>query len=107
MPHKKNIFDEIPDLLKEELFESILEEKDLKIERIVSKGHVSPPNFWFVQPKNEWVILLKGNARLFFKEEQKEIVLGPGDYVEIPAMKKHSVTWTDPEEVNIWLAIHY
>ena len=103
----KNIFDELPEILNEELFENILETKNLKIERIISKGHISPPNFWYLQPQNEWVILLKGKATLLFKEENEEVNLNSGDYINIPALKKHRVIWTDPEKFCIWLAIHY
>jgi cupin 2 domain-containing protein len=39
-PLPNNIFAEIPEKLPEELFESILKQDNIVIERIVSKGHV-------------------------------------------------------------------
>jgi cupin 2 domain-containing protein len=34
-------------------------------------------------------------------------VLKPGDYLNLPAHRKHKVVWTDPDEKTIWLALHY
>jgi cupin 2 domain-containing protein len=33
--------------------------------------------------------------------------MNPGDFINIPAHKKHRVEWTPPEERTIWLAVHY
>ncbi|KAB2839279.1 MAG: cupin, partial [Melioribacteraceae bacterium] len=33
--------------------------------------------------------------------------LKPGDYLNIPARKKHRVEWTDNAQKTVWLAIHY
>jgi len=30
-----------------------------------------------------------------------------GDYINIPAFKKHKVSWTLPNQESIWLAVHY
>ena len=38
-------------------------EKITKIERIVSRGHASPEDFWYDQEENEWVMVVKGTAR--------------------------------------------
>ena len=34
------------------------------------------------------------------------VEMGPGDYVTIPAHKRHRVEWTTPEEPTVWLAVH-
>jgi cupin 2 domain-containing protein len=101
-----NLFTNIPDDLKEELFEQILSGKDFKVERIVSDGHFSPDNFWYDQEENELVFLLQGSAKISF-EDAPEVELHPGDYTNIPAHKKHRVEWTDNTQKTIWLAIHY
>ncbi len=49
--------------------------------------------------------MLKGAARLEFEDGTLE--MRPGDYVNIPAHKKHRVAWTTPDEPTIWLAVHY
>jgi cupin 2 domain-containing protein len=38
----------------------------LKIERIISQGQSSPPEFWFNQAWNEWMIVLKGGFQAPF-----------------------------------------
>ncbi len=78
---------------------------EVRIERIVSHGHASPEGFWYDQDQDEWVVVLKGQARLRFQDGQIE--LKPGDFVNIPARKKHRVEWTTPHEPTIWLAVHY
>jgi len=103
---KKNIFDNIPSNIPEEIIESLIDSDGIKIERIISKGHVSPKDFWYDQDKNEFVILLKGRATLLF-ENDEQIILSAGDYIIIPAHKKHRVEWTVPETETIWLAIFY
>ena len=74
---------------------------------IFSKGHASPENFWYDQAQNEWLIVLKGHARLRFAEEDQAVEMKRGDYINIPAHCKHRVEWTDPNEETIWLAVHY
>ena len=103
----RNIFENIPDHIPEELFNEILKTKNIKVERIVSKGHSSGISSWYDQEENEWVFLLKGSAGLLFKGDEKVIVLKPGDYINIPSHTKHRVEWTDPNMVTVWLAIHY
>ena len=41
---------------------------DVRIERIISHGHASPADFWYDQAQHEWVIVLKGAARLQFED---------------------------------------
>ena len=102
---KSNIFSQIPDSLKEELFEDIVSTKDIKIERIVSDGHTSPKEGWYESRKNEWVIILEGDAVLKF--ENKEGTLKRGDHYNITAFTKHKVSHTSQDEKTIWLAIYY
>lgn len=101
-----NLFAEIPDDLPEELFQTLLRAPVLRIERIISMGHASPEGFWYDQDTDEWVLLLKGAARLAF-EGDEPIDLLPGAFVNIPAHRRHRVESTDPAGPTIWLAIHY
>jgi cupin 2 domain-containing protein len=91
----------------EEAFSEIFAQPGLKIERIVSQGQASPPEFWHDQAWNEWVIVLKGGATLQFEDEPATRALGEGDYVFIPARKRHRVEWTDPQQPTVWLAVHF
>ena len=104
---KGDIFAEIPNSLHEELFEVIVNKGSTRIERIVSKGHSSPKNFWYKQKEDEFVILLSGSATILFKESGKEEFLEPGDYLIIPAFVEHKVISTNPHEESVWLALFY
>ena len=66
-----------------------------------------PDGFWFDQGKHEWVVLLKGAARLRFENADEPIEMLPGSFVNIPAHQRHRVEWTDSTQPTIWLAIHY
>lgn len=101
----KNLFADIPAHLPEELIETILSRPNVRIERIVSKGHASPEGHWFDQEQHEFVVLLKGSARLRFEGEVIEMT--PGSCINIPAHRRHRVEWTSPDEPTIWLAVHY
>jgi cupin 2 domain-containing protein len=89
-----------------ELFQSILSNGNLSIERIISTGQKTPENQWLEQDKNEWVILLQGETEIMFKGEKSKI-LTAGDYVHIPENTKHKIIKTSTEPVCIWLAVHY
>ncbi|NLT52181.1 MAG: cupin domain-containing protein [Ignavibacteria bacterium] len=101
-----NIFENLPENNNDEIFERLLTNENFIIERIVSDGHKSPEDFWYDQPTDEFVILLKGSAQIEF-EEGESIILKPGDYILIPARKKHRVEWTDLNEKTFWMAVHY
>jgi cupin 2 domain-containing protein len=100
-----NLFTDLPANLPDEFFSTLLDAANIRIERIVSHGHASPEGFWYDQDENEWVIVLKGAARLRFDDETVE--MKPGDFVNIPAHRKHRVEWTTPDEPTIWLAVFY
>lgn len=101
-----NIFQKIPKDLPKELIETLSQKEHIKIERIVSRGHASPKEFWYDQPQDEFVILLSGSATIIF-DNKGPVNLSKGDYLIIPAKQKHRVEKTDAIEDSIWLAIHY
>jgi cupin 2 domain-containing protein len=102
-----NLFAAVPASLPEELIEVLLQTANLRIERIVSRGHVTPPGQWYDQETGEWVILLQGSADLRIDGQADVLHLQPGDFVHLPPHLRHRVEWTDPAQDSIWLAIHY
>ncbi len=100
-----NIFTDLPTNLPDELFTTLLEADNLRIERIVSHGHASPEGFWYDQDQHEWIVVLQGAARLSIDVESKE--MKPGDCIHIPAHQRHRVEWTTPDEPTVWLAVFY
>ncbi len=102
-----NIYTAIPEELHNELFGEVLKSNAFTLERIVSRGHATPEGEWYDQERNEWVMLLKGGARLRIEGEDEAITLKPGDYIILPAHLKHRVEWTTPGEDTVWLALRY
>jgi cupin 2 domain-containing protein len=103
-----NFFAEMPRSTAEsESFSDLLKRPGLRIERIVSHGQSSPPDFWYDQTENEWVLIVQGEASLRFADEAAPRQLKTGDFVEIAAHRKHRVDWTTPDEPTIWLAVFY
>ena len=120
-----NLFSHLPKDLSSEVFETLVQGSNLRIERIVSLGHSSQDNTWYDQDDHEWVILLQGKAAIRFADADgfdssyktdtsnktnltdNTVQLLPGDYINIPAHTKHRVEWTDASNTTIWLAIHY
>jgi cupin 2 domain-containing protein len=101
-----NIFHDVQAKRADEEIIPLLRRAGLRIERIVSTGQASPPDFWYDQPEDEWVILLAGSAGLTI-EGEADRTLAPGDYVFLPAGNRHRVTWTDADRPTVWLAVHF
>nr|WP_320192974.1 cupin domain-containing protein [uncultured Desulfobacter sp.] len=101
-----NLFENIPDNLAAEHFTDLVNQKHIRIERIVSLGHTSPEFGWYNQDENEWVIVLEGSGTILY-ENGLEYTLNKGDYLDIPAHTKHKVTQTDPNSITVWLAVFY
>lgn len=86
----------------EEIFEKLLETKDVRIIKIIS-----PQNFQseeFCQDDDEFVYLLCGSAKL--QIEEKIIELNAGDFTFIKAGQKHKVLDTSNSQITKWLAVH-
>lgn len=105
MPETGNLFDALETARESESFTDILTRPGIRIERIVSHGQATPPDEPMVQAHDEWVILLSGTAGLRLQGED-ERTLKPGDYCWIPRGIQHWVTWTDPDQPSLWLAVH-
>ena len=91
--------------LAEERFDVLADGGAVCIERIVSAGHTTPPDTWYDQARDEWVVLLQGEASVEF-EDGGVVRLGPGDHLLIPAHDRHRVASTSREPPCIWLAVH-
>jgi cupin 2 domain-containing protein len=103
----ENIFAAAAGHAPNEQISTLLATTHMRLERIVSHAHASPEGKWYDQDWDEWVIVLKGSAGLLFEGESTPRVLGPGDYLVIPAHLRHRVAWTDAGEPTVWLAVHY
>ena len=108
LSNNNNIFElsSLSEKSQSEIFESIISSPNIKIERIISTGQITPQGQWYDQKKDEWVILLQGEAILSY-EDGSNINLKTGDYILIPAHLKHRVEYTSENPPCIWLAIHF
>jgi cupin 2 domain-containing protein len=95
---------DVPHRLEAELFDPLLTAANVRIERIVSTGHTTPPGEWFDQAWDEWVVVITGAAEILLEDEDVPRSLGPGDYLFLPAHVRHRVAWT--ERPTVWLAVH-
>ena len=93
--------------MKKELFQTLLNKRSLKIERIISTGQATAEGKWLKNRRNEWVILLQGAARLRFLKNNRLVKIKAGSHLLIPANEIHRVDWTDPKQETIWLAVYY
>jgi cupin 2 domain-containing protein len=100
----QNIFHDIPKSA-DEIIQELVRFDNVRIERIISNGNSSPEGFWYDQHENEWVIVLKGSAKLEFEDDIIE--LAEGDYILIPAHMKHRVAETSADGETVWLAFFW
>ena len=98
-----NLFASLPAGVSGESFLTLFESSGATIEGIVSHSHSSPAGFWYDQPEDEWLVVLRGSAAVEFADGAIA-ELRPGDYLTIPRHKKHRVARTS--EATVWLAVH-
>jgi cupin 2 domain-containing protein len=102
-----NLTADIAANLKSEQITPLVTTPGLRIERIVSHAHASPPGFWYDQDWAEWVLVVSGEAGLRIDGEAETRRLRSGDHVLIPPHVRHRVEWTAAAEPTVWLAVHY
>lgn len=107
MTDKVNLLENLPIDLKDEVFQTLLSDGKVRLERIVSHGQTTPEGEWYDQDWHEWVVVLQGRARLRFEDQENPVHLKAGDSISLPAHLRHRVEWTDPDQVTIWLAVHW
>ena len=102
-PDSGNLYTELPATAEGEAFQTLFQCNGVRVERIVSNRHASPPGFWYDQAGGEWVAVLQGEATLEFADGRL-LDLRAGDWVSIPAHVRHRVKRTGP--ATVWLAVH-
>ncbi len=95
-----NLFADTAPPRESERFETLLVHRNLVVERIVSSAAVVQSEY--VQPQDEWVMLVQGEAVLNVAGEI--LTLTSGDYLFLPAGLPHSVQRVS--EGALWLAVH-
>lgn len=103
----ENLYEDLPADIPKEIFQTLAEKNGVRIERIVSDGHATPPGEWYDQGWDEWVLLVSGGATLLFDDSSAPLILKPGDHIMIPAGCRHRVERTDTMQKTVWLAVHF
>lgn len=83
----------------------MVENESVKLEKIISYCQITPKDKWYDQDHDEWVMMLKGNAKLRFKNTGEIIYLKEGDYLTIHSHVKHRVEYTSKDA--LWIALHF
>lgn len=97
-----NFLKNIPEKSNEEIFQTVVSNENIKIERIISYGQRTPENYWYDQDEDEFVMIIKGEAKIKY-DDGKIYHLLEGDSLYIKAHQKHRVVSTsDPA---VWLAL--
>lgn len=102
-----NLFGDLPTRSENELVATLVTAPGIRIERIVSTGQASPPDFWYDQDWAEWVLVVSGSAAVLFEGDPEPHPMTAGDYLLIPAHRRHRVEWTDAAVPTVWLAVHF
>ena len=82
-----------------EIFTTLFKNDSIKIESI--RSWLRTPGEFYNQDQDEWVILLKGRAKLEIAHEN--ITLQSGDYLFIPKHTLHRILSTDKN--TLWLGV--
>lgn len=103
----ENLLQGLPPTAEAELVTRLAEGGGFHLERIVSWGQATPDGDWYDQESDEWVLLLSGGAELLIEGEAMPRRLRPGDFLLLPAHRRHRVEWTAEDQPTIWLALHF
>ena len=99
-----NIFDFEKFENNEEIVTILEKNKNIKIERIVSEGQTTD---WQSSDKNEFVILVQGNAEITYFKKSEIVKLSSGDTLLIKKNEKHKVSYTSKNPHCVWICIFY
>ena len=99
-----NIFEieKLPGIREDEIVDILKENENVRIERIISTGQVSD---WMIQERNEYVVLLQGNAIIEFND--KKVEMKAGDTLFIEKQEIHRVSYTSENPCCIWFCVHF
>ena len=99
------------------LLQEALPSKGYETERILLEGDrwwltlinsneaSTPSGEWMSQETFEWVLLLRGSARISCDNPSEEIDPSLGDHWFCPPHRRHRVERTDPSPGTLWLAL--
>jgi cupin 2 domain-containing protein len=106
-PVSGHLFRPCPQARAAETAETLADGQGVRVQRIVSHGQASPPDFWYDEERAEFVAVLSGAASLQIEGEDEPRHLRPGDWIVLPPHCRHRVEWTDPAGPTVWLVVFH
>lgn len=101
----KNLFDlRGMDLSEGECVSELFSGKGFRLERTVSKGHVTPKGQWCREPFDKWLAVIEGEGEIMYEDMSVDL-LRRGDHVLIPADTRYRVTMTSHSPECVWLSV--
>lgn len=91
----------------QELKQIIHEGLHWRLELIISSSASSKDGFWYDQEEHEWILILRGSARINLKKPDVLVDLSVGDHLYLHSHRLHRVERTDPEPGTTWLALFW
>ena len=106
MDESGNLFADIPGVMETEQFADLYAAPRIRIERIVSTGQATPTLEWLDRAGLDRMGRTSHRSgRHPTRRRTGPRTLEPGDWLLIPARKRHRVEWTDLSGTTIWLAV--
>jgi len=78
-----------------------------RLQLIHSCDYASPDGFWYDQDEHEWLLVLRGSARLRLREPEEACDLSVGDVLVLPPHRPHRLERTDPAPGTLWLTLFW
>jgi len=101
-----NLFRALSAALRGEQVDVLAETAGLRIERIISRGQITPPGQWYDGARDEWVAVLAGAARLRFEGRRHRARWRPA--TGSASRRTRGIGGVDgSERATVWLAVHF
>lgn len=78
-----------------------------RMQLIQSCAAASAEGFWYEQEEHEWLVLLRGSARLALERPAELLDLSVGDALYLAPHRRHRVERTDPDPGTLWLVLFW
>ena len=102
-----NLFNQELPAVGEESEQQLQKGSSWTLKLIRSNRFQSPQGSWLDQDDHEWVMVLRGSARIRCTEPDRVVDLSVGDHLHLPPHRRHRVERTDPDPGTLWLALHW
>ena len=103
--HGSNLLSAAIPPVGEEVEHTLHQGRDWRLVLIASNQARCPEDSWMDQSEQEWVMVLRGSARLKLADPDRVVDLSAGDHLFLPAHCRHRVDRTDPDPGTLWVAL--